>query len=141
MHFIEMVARHIHDWMHMRADDDIQLIQPEMDEVDERHIPELVSIDTSRLQQLVLLTERWKGRMLSMGYELNQMKQMLTMCEDATIKVRRLVHNFKERMERTEEDVWDESHQLRPDFNFKAIAAASLKDIILLHDWYACNAP
>lgn len=38
------------------------------------------------------------------------MKQMLTMCEDATIKVRRLVHNFKERMERTEEDVWDESH-------------------------------
>ena len=69
------------------------------------------------------------------------MKQMLTMCEDATIKVRRLVHNFKERMERTEEDVWDESHQLRPNFNFKAIAAASLKDIILLHDWYACNAP
>ena len=70
MHFIEMVARHIHDWMHTRADDDIQLIQPEMDEDDERHIPELVSIDTSRLQQLVLLTERWKGRMLSMGYEL-----------------------------------------------------------------------
>lgn len=89
----------------------------------------------------MVMSERWKDYMLSMGYELHQLNQMLTMCEDATIKVRRLVHNFKERMERTEEDVWDESHQLRPDFNFKAIAAASLKDIILLHDWHACNAP
>lgn len=30
------------------------------------------------------------------------MKRMLTAAEDATIKVRRLVHNFKERMEDVE---------------------------------------
>lgn len=69
------------------------------------------------------------------------MRQMLTMCEDATIKVRRLVHNFKERMENAEKDVWDENHQLRPDFDFKSISSAGIRDIILLHDWYACNAP
>lgn len=37
--------------------------------------------------------------------------------------------------------MWDESHNLKTDFNFKGIATAGLRDIILLHDWYACNAP
>ena len=68
------------------------------------------------------------------------MKKMLTMCEDATIKVRRLVHNFEERISDTQAQVWDEHMQMRPDFNFKDISVASLKDIILLHDWWAANA-
>lgn len=69
------------------------------------------------------------------------MKQMLTMCEDATIKVRRLLHNFRERMERTEADVWDENHMLKGSFTFRDISTAGIRDIVLLHDWYACNAP
>lgn len=100
----------------------------------------LEKFDASKLNALVRNTERWKGYMLNLGYEIHQLKQMLTMCEDAAIKVRRLVHNFKERMEQTEADVWDENHQLRPDFNFKGIAVAGLRDIILLHDWHAANA-
>ena len=40
--------------------------------------------------------------MMAMGYELNQMKKMRTLCSDATIKVKRLVHNFEERMRETE---------------------------------------
>ena len=69
------------------------------------------------------------------------MKQMLTMCEDATIKVRRLVHNFKERMEDVERQVWDGNHCLREGFDFKSVSGSGIRDIILLHDWYAANAP
>ena len=69
----------------------------------------LEKFDASKLNALVRNTERWKGYMLNLGYEIHQLKQMLTMCEDAAIKVRRLVHNFKERMEQTEADVWDEN--------------------------------
>lgn len=66
---------------------------------------------------------------------------MLTKCEDATIKVRRLVHNFEERMKDTQEQVWDENYNLRPDFDFKDISIGGLRDVILLHDWWAANAP
>ena len=107
----------------------------------ERDLPALASIASEELKKYVALTERWRGYMFNLGYELSQMKTMLTKCEDATIKVRRLVHNFKERMEETEEQVWDENHKLRDDFDFKGVALAGINDIILLHDWYACNAP
>ena len=107
----------------------------------ERDLPALASIASEELKKYVALTERWRGYMFNLGYELSQMKIMLTKCEDATIKVRRLVHNFKERMEETEEQVWDENHKLRDDFDFKGVALAGINDIILLHDWYACNAP
>ena len=40
-----------------------------------------------------------------------------------------------------ENDIWDENHQLKPDFSYEGIATSGLRDIILLHDWYACNAP
>ena len=63
------------------------------------------------------------------------------MCDDATIKVRRLVHNFEEKMRWTEAEVWNDSHELRPDFSFTGISTAGLSNIILLHDWYATNAP
>ena len=66
---------------------------------------------------------------------------MLTKCEDATIKVRRLLHNFEERMNDTQEQVWDENYNLRTDFDFKDISVAGLRDVILLHDWWAANAP
>lgn len=66
---------------------------------------------------------------------------MLTKCEDATIKVRRLLHNFEERMKDTQEQVWDENYNLRTDFDFKDISVAGLRDVILLHDWWAANAP
>ena len=72
-----------------------------------RDIAPLADLASGELKRLVALTERWRGYMFNLGYELNQMKTMLTMCEDATIKVRRLVHNFKERMEETEAQVWD----------------------------------
>lgn len=98
-------------------------------------------IKTEKLHALVLQSERWRGFMLNLGYELHQLKQMETICEDQTIKVRRLVHNFEEKMERVEKEVWDEDHELRKDFSFTGISTASLKEIILLHDWYAANAP
>ena len=98
-------------------------------------------IKTEKLHALVLQSERWRGFMLNLGYELHQLKQMETICEDQTIKVRRLVHNFEEKMERVEGEVWDEDHELRKDFSFTGISTASLKEIILLHDWYAANAP
>ena len=60
--------------------------------------PALRKIEVVALRKLVKMTERWRGYMFNMGYELNQFKKMLTMCEDATIKVRRLVHNFEEKM-------------------------------------------
>ena len=98
-------------------------------------------IDTTRLHRLVVQSERWRNYSFNIGYELSQFKKMLTMCDDATIKVRRLVHNFEERMKDTQEQVWDEHYQLRPDFDFKDISAAGLRDVILLHDWWAANAP
>lgn len=58
----------------------------------------MTKIDTDELHHLVLMTEKWRGYMLNMGYELKQFKELETKCEDATIKVRRLVHNFEERM-------------------------------------------
>lgn len=63
------------------------------------------------------------------------------MCDDATIKVKRLLHNFEERIKDIQEQVWDEDYNLRPDFDFKDISVAGLRDIILLHDWWAANAP
>ena len=102
---------------------------------------EIPHIDTKRLHRLVVQSERWRNYSFNIGYELSQFKKMLTMCDDATIKVRRLVHNFEERMKDTQEQVWDENYQLRPDFDFKDISVAGLRDVILLHDWWACNAP
>ena len=37
--------------------------------------------------------------------------------------------------------MWDENHELRKDFSFTGIAQDSLREIILLHDCYATNAP
>ena len=101
----------------------------------------LDQIDTARLKSLVRWTEKWRGFMFNLAYELNQMKKMLVKAEDATIKVRRLVHNFGERMKEVERQVWDKNHQLKPGFSFAGMSTASLREIILLHDWYACNAP
>ena len=114
--------------------------QPTKDE-EVPDMPVFKDVYSGNLKNLILLTERWKGYMFNLGYELAQMKKMLTVCDDATIKVRRLVHNFKERMEETEAQVWDSNHQIKDDFDLKNIALAGLQDIILLHDWYACNAP
>ena len=68
------------------------------------------------------------------------MERMLQICEDATIKVRRLLYNFEEKIKETERQVWDEHKRLRKDFSFTNITTAGLRDIILLHDWYAANA-
>lgn len=101
---------------------------------------DLDEIDTRRLHALVLQSERWRGFMLNLGYELNQLKKMETICEDATIKVRRLVHNFQEMIDCVEDEVWDENRQMRDDFSFTGISSSSLREIILLHDWHAVNA-
>lgn len=85
--------------------------------------------------------EMWRDYMFSVGYELNQMQEMLTIADDNTIKVRRLIRNFEDRMKDTEEQVWDSNHVFKSDFSFTGITTSSLRDIILLHDWYACNAP
>lgn len=111
------------------------------DAVGEEYHPQLTEINTKPLHRLVLQSERWRNYSFNIGYELSQFKKMLTMCDDATIKVRRLVHNFEERMKDTQEQVWDENYQLRPDFDFKDITVAGLRDVILLHDWWAANAP
>ena len=58
-------------------------------------------IDTTEIDRLILESEKWRGYMFNLGYELNQMKKMKVMCEDATIKVRRLLKNFRDRIERT----------------------------------------
>lgn len=112
--------------------------------IDEDEVPRPVSIadiNTVKLRHLILVTERWRGFMFNLGYEANQMKKMLVKAEDATIKVRRLVRNFKDKMEEVERQVWDEDHKLRDDFSFTGMSASSLREIILLHDWYATNAP
>lgn len=110
------------------------------EEEEEHPVGSLERIQTGHLNGLVRKTEKWRNYMYNLGYELNQLKKMQTMCSDATIKVRRLVHNFAQKMADTEEQIWDSSHTLRADFSFTAIASASIREIILLHDWYAANA-
>ena len=78
--------------------------------------------------------------MYNLGYELYQMTKMQVICSDNTIKVRRLVHNFKEKMERVESEVWDENHYMK-EGAVDDITSSSLQEVILLNDWYACNAP
>ncbi len=95
---------------------------------------------TKRLRRLVRIVERWRGYMFNLGYELSQMKQMLVKCEDATIKVKRLLRNFEDKIRTTQKQVWNKKHQLRKNFDFKGVALAGIHDIILLHDWYAANA-
>ena len=144
---LDIIAQHIRGWKMGAGEDSIpvkSIVRCKCDADEhpgEKDYDPLQELDTTSLHHLIIATERWRNYMQNMGYELMQMKEMLTMCEDATIKVRRLVHNFKERMENAEADVWDEHHALKPDFDFKSISSAGIRDIILLHDWYACNAP
>ena len=84
---------------------------------------DLQEIKADELEVLDRDTRRWRGFMYNLAYELNQLREMHTICEDATIKVRRLVHNFRRRMENVEDDVWDENHVLREDFSFTGIAS------------------
>ena len=98
-------------------------------------------IDTTEIDRLILESEKWRGYMFNLGYELNQLKKMKTMCEDATIKVRRLLKNFRERIERTQNSVWDGNHQLKDGLDLTSLSVSGINDIILLYDWYACNAP
>lgn len=114
----------------------IEHVEPEDGELEV-----LSSIDVTTLGNLVRQSERWRNFMLNLGREIVQLRKMRTVCGDQTIKVRRLLHNFEERMQLTEEQVWDENHALRQDFSFKGISVAGLRDVILLHDWYACNVP
>lgn len=101
----------------------------------------LQSIDTSRFLELIKETEKWRDLIYQMRYEVGQLAKMQVECDDATIKVRRLLKNFREKMEDVEKQVWTDKHKLRDNFSFTGIAAAGIFDIILLHDWYACNAP
>ena len=98
-------------------------------------------IDTTEIDRLILESEKWRGYMFNLGYELNQLKKMKVMCEDATIKVRRLLKNFRERIERTQNSVWDGNHQLKDGLDLTSLSVSGINDIILLYDWYACNAP
>ena len=100
-----------------------------------------LKIDTFSLQKCIHQTEKWNWFFFNLSYELSQMKEMLVPCQDATIKVARLLRNFVDRIKETEKQVWDENHQLKEDFNFGGITSSGIRDIILLHDWYACNAP
>ena len=102
--------------------------------------PALETLDTRKLHKLIVQSERWRNYSFNMGYELSQFKKMLTMCEDATIKVKRLLHNFEEKIKDTQAQVWDKDCNLRSDFDFKDISVAGLRDVILLHDWWAANA-
>jgi hypothetical protein len=120
--------------------DESTLANESTDENDEDDDDNGINLNTDRLHRLVIQSERWRNYSFNMGYELSQFKKMLTMCEDATIKVRRLLHNFEEKIKDTQEQVWDENFNLRPEFNFKDISVSSLQDIILLHDWWAANA-
>lgn len=115
---------------------DVELIQ---DELGEQPDP-LETIDTGNLKRIIERSEMWSRYMYNLGWELDQLRRMHVLAEDQTIKVRRLVHNFQERMEEVEAEFWDDHHCLRQDFSFTGIATASLREIILLHDWYACNA-
>ena len=119
----------------------IKELQDQATSRDDEPLREIPSIDTTALDGCIWQTERWRNFILNMGYELVYFGTIRKICDDATIRVKRLVHNFEERIHDVEEQVWDENHKLREDFNFKGIASAGLWDIILLHDWYACNAP
>ena len=101
----------------------------------------LESIDISKFNRIVLETEKWRDFILYLDYEISTIHEMRLKCSDQTIRVKRLLHNFEERIADIEEQVWDDKHQLKDNFSFTAIAAAGIFDIILLHDWYACNAP
>ena len=63
--------------------------------------PALETLDTSKLHRLIIQSERWRNYSFNMGYELYQFKKILTMCGDATIKVKRLLHNFEEKIKDT----------------------------------------
>ena len=117
-----------------------QLADSSGSELDPYTPPALTALDTEELRKYIHQSERWRNYTFSIGWELKSMKEMLVKCDDATIKVRRLVHNFEQRMERTRNDVWDENYNLKPDFDFKDISVAGLQDIILLHDFWAANA-
>ena len=99
-----------------------------------------VLVDASKLEVLVKNTERLRDWMLATGYELSMLKKMRTEADDATIMVRRLVHNFKERIESAQKEFWTSDFKMKDDFSFNSISSASIRDVILLHDWYACNA-
>lgn len=48
--------------------------------------PSIVSeIKTDELHKLIHQSERWRGFMFAIGYELGELKKMKTQCEDATI--------------------------------------------------------
>ena len=42
-------------------------------------------ISTDELRKLIHQSERWRGFMFALGYELGELKKMKTQCEDATI--------------------------------------------------------
>ena len=62
----------------------------------------LSNVDVGKLRTLIRQSERWSRYMHCLGYELQTMEEMYVKCEDATIMVRRLVHNFEEKMQRIE---------------------------------------
>lgn len=101
----------------------------------------LESIDMSKFNKLVLETEKWRDFIQCLDHEIDLLKQMSVRCSDQTIRVKRLLHNFEEKMQDVENQIWTDKHQLKENFSFTAIASAGIRDIILLHDWYACNAP
>ena len=102
---------------------------------------DIEDLDMSKLRASVEDAEYQRDCLYNLGFELTYFKEMQVLCSDATIMVRRLVHNFEERMADTERQVWTDKHSLKPEFSFKGISVAGMYDIILLHDWYACNAP
>ena len=101
----------------------------------------LQNVDTSKFLEFIRQTEKWRDLIFQTRYELGYLYNISVMCSDATVKVRRLLKNFREKMEDVEKQVWTDKHKLRDNFSFTGIAAAGIFDIILLHDWYACNAP
>lgn len=101
----------------------------------------LQSVDTEKLMGFIRDNEKWRDLIFQTRYELGYLYGIQTICSDNTVKVRRLLKNFREKMEDVEKQVWDDRHQLKDNFSFTGIASAGIFDIILLHDWYACNAP
>lgn len=113
------------------------IIPERNDDVDKQI--DLSIINGDELEKLVRETERWRGYMFNLGYELNQLKQIKIIADDATIKVRRLVHNFKERIDRVISESFTSSYGLRNDVTFTNITSSSIRDIILAFDWFAAN--
>ena len=108
------------------SDGEFQYADSSESHIDPYTPPILTALDTDALKKYIHQSERWRNYTFSIGWELKSMKEMLVKCDDATIKVRRLVHNFEERMERTRNDVWDGHYNLKPDFNFKDISVAAI---------------